>query len=469
MDNSKLIITLKTMNDEELRLFKRFVNSKHFNQHKHVAQLFELIRPQLRYKNFGLSKLEAFNQLFVQIPYNDKKIRDVMSYLYKVLEKFLAYRDLHDKEISELISLSRSYRQRHLWKQFDSTIKRSKNVLKNSAVKDMNFHYSHYQLEQEQFYALTDNKRPTRTNLQQVIDSLDISYFANRLRQTCFMLSHSNVYKAEYDLGMINDIIKEVKRKQLFRTPAVGIYYYVFLALTETDNQQHFKQLKKELITNGHLFGKEEMRDIYLLVINSRVRHLKQDRRDLMQETLELYKTGIEKGYLISGGEISRFTYENTITVALGLEQYDWTRQFIEQYESLLDPVYRKETYHKNLAKLNYSEKKYGQALQLLQTTALSDDVYISLDTKIIMAKIYYELDDVDALDSLTGSFQVFIRRKKALGYQRLHYQNFINCLKKLTTLNQYNKEAKQALSDEFKALNPLPEKYWFLQQLKVM
>ncbi len=274
------------------------------------------------------------------------------------------------------------------------------------------------------------------------------------------------MYKAEYDLGMINDIIKEVKRKQLYKTPAVGIYYYVFLALTETDNHQNFQQLKLELASNGHLFGQEEMRDIYLLVINSRVRYITQDRKDLMQETLDLYKAGIEKGYLITGGQISRFTYENAITVALGLEQFKWTRQFIEQYKNLLDSVYRKETYHKNLAKLNYSEQKYSSALELLMTTALSDDVYIRLDTKILMAKIYFELNDTDALDSLIGSFQVFIRRKQAIGYQRLHYQNFINCLKKLTGLNQFDKEAKLVLMEEIKLLHPLPEKYWFLQQL---
>lgn len=454
------------MNDEELRLFKRFVHSKHFNQHKKVVNLFELIRPKLRYVTFELSKLDAFNHLFPKQSYNDKKIRDVMSYLYTVLEKYLAFSDLHRKESSELISLSRSYRQRQLWKQFDTTVKRTSKILENSPVKDMNFHYQSYQLEQERYFALIDKKRSTETNLQQVVNSLDVSYFANRLRQTCSMLSHKNVFKTEYDLGIIEEIIKEVKRKELFRIPAIGIYYYVFLALSNADNPKHFKELQRELSTNGHLFDKEEMKDIYLLVINSRIRHINQDRHDLMSETLELYKAGIEKGYLLTAGQISRFTYENTITVALGLEQFTWAKDFLERYKGFLDPIYQKETYHKSLAKLNYAEQNYDLALQYLMTTALSDDVYINFDTKILMAKIYFEQGNIDALDSLVSNFQVFIRRKQTMSYHRILYQNFINSLKKLSLLNQFDRKAVLGLTNEIELLNPLPEKDWFLKQL---
>lgn len=466
MKNSKLIATLKTMNDEELRLFKRFVNSKHFNQHKNVAILFELIRPKLRYVSFELSKTEAFNHLFPTQSYNDKMIRDVMSYLYRVLEKFLAFSDLHRKESSELIALSRSYRQRQLWKQFDSTVKRTTKTLDKSPIKDMNFHYQNYQLEQERYFALIDKKRTTETNLQSLTDLLDISYFANKLRQSCYMIAHKNVYKVDYNFGIINEIIGEVKDKQLYHIPAIGIYYHIFLALTDTNNVEHFKKLKQELIANSQLFTKEEMRNIYVLATNIGIRFINKEQHQLMSETLELYKTGVEQGFLLSGGKISRFTFKNTITIALGLQEYDWVSEFIEQYKELLDPAYKEETYYYSKAKLNYSMQQYDDALQFLMITALSDDVYVNLDTKILLAKVYYELEDFSALESLVTNFQTFIRRKQDISYQRPNYQNFINCLKKLASLNQFDKEAISVLSEEVRNLNPLPEKFWFLKQL---
>lgn len=466
MKDSKLIATFKTLNDEELRQLYKFIHSPLFNQHKQVIQLFNLIRIKLRNKTFKLDKSTAFNQIFPGQSYDDKKIRNIMSYLFQVLESFLAYLNLHRLKSSELIELAKSYRTRQLWKQFDATAKQSTIALNHAPIKDVSFHYQNYQLEQEKYYASIDKKRTTETNLQAVTDSLDISYFANRLKQTCSMLSHRNVYKAEYDFGIINEIIKEVNRKQLYKIPAIGIYYYVYLALTETDNKQHFKQLQKELIANSHLFTKEEMRDIYLLGVNIGIRYINKNIYDLLSETLEIYKNGVEKGYLLTNGQISRFTFKNAVSIGLRLERHDWVKQFIEQYKDLLDPNYKEETHCYNLAKLKYSTRKYDEALQLLKKNALSDDVYVNLDTKILLAKVYYELEDFDAIESLISSFQAFIRRKQAISYQRSNYQNFINALRKLVNLNQFDKAARNTLTDDLKALNPLPEKYWFLKQL---
>lgn len=465
MNDSKLISTFKTLNDEELRLLYKFIHSPLFNQHKQVIQLFNLIRVKLRNKTFKLDKLAAFNQIFPNEPFDDKKIRNLMSYLFQVLENFLAYLNMHRLKSSELIELAKSYRTRQLWKQFDATAKQSTLALEQAPIKDVSFHYQNYQLEQEKYYASIDKKRTTETNLQAVTDSLDISYFANRLRQTCSMLSHRNVYKAEYDFGIINEILKEVNRKQLYKIPAIGIYYYVYLALTETDNKQHFKQLQKELIANSHLFTKEEMRDIYLLGVNIGIRFINKNIYDLLSETLEIYKNGVEKGYLLTNGQISRFTFKNAVSIGLRLERHEWVKQFIEQYKDLLDPKYKEETYCYNLAKLKYSTRNYDDALQLLKKNALSDDVYVNLDTKILLAKIYYELEDFDAIESLISNFQAFIRRKQVISYQRSNYQNFINALRKLVNLNQFDKTARNALIADLKALNPLPEKYWFLNR----
>lgn len=467
MKNSKLIQILSSLSEIELRHFHRFVNSRVFNKHKHVIQLFDLILSYLKNDTYKLDKLTAFELIFPNQPYQDKKIRDVMSYLQRVLERFLAFQELYQQDSTELIALSKSFRKRSFWKFFDAAAKRSDNAQQSTPIKDMDYHYRNYQLEQEKYFALIGKKRATETNLQSVTDLLDISYFSNRLRQSCYMIAHKNVYKGEYNFGIINEIINEVNSKQLYQIPAIGIYYHGYLALTETDNIQHFKNLQRELITNVQLFGKEEMRDLYVLATNIGIRFINKDQHQQMSETLELYKTGVTQGIFLTNDRISRFTYKNAIAIGLRLEQFSWAKQFIETYKDNLDLNYKEETYHYNLAKLNYSTQQYNTALQLLMTTALSDDVYINLDTKLLLSKVYYELADYDALESLITNFQTFIRRKQVISYQRLNYQNFINCLRKLVSLNQYDKQAKQKLSEEIKSIHPLPEKYWLLMQLE--
>jgi len=466
MVNSKLIRIITSLNESELRHFHRFVNSRVFNKHKNVIKLFDLILNHLNNETFELDKTMAFELLFSDQPYNDKKIRDVMSYLQRVLERFLAYKELYQEDSTELIALSKSYRKRNFWKFFDAVAKRSDSAMRKATVKDMDYHYRNYQLEQEKYIAIIGKKRATQTNLQSVTDLLDISYFANRLRQSCYMIAHKNVYKSEYNFGIINEIIKEVDSRQWYSIPAIAIYYHGYLALTETDNIRHFKNLQRELISNVHLFSKEEMRDIYVLATNIGIRFINKDEYGQLSETLELYKTGVEQGILLTNDKISRFTYKNAVSIGLRLEKFPWVEQFIETYKDHLDSTYKEETYHYNLAKLKYSTNNYPEALELLMTTALSDDVYVNLDTKILLAKVYYELEDFDSIESLISNFQVFIRRKQVISYQRANYQNFINCLKQLTHLNLFDKKARSTLYNEIKGIHPLPEKYWFLKQL---
>ncbi len=466
MKNTKLVNVLKSLDNDEIRLFKRFLESKVFNKHKHVLALFGYINVQLKKETFKLDKTIVFQKSFPDIPYNDKMLRHVMSYLLKVLEKFLIYKELHRQDSTELIALSKSYRKRNLWKSLDSATKRASLAISRELKKDVDHHYQNYQLAQEIGIALTEKKRVTEINLQEITDRLDISYFANRLRQACSMLAHKNVYVADYDMGIIDVILKEVERKQFLDIPAISIYYYGYLALTEHENLSHFKKLQQELITHAYLFEQKEMRDMYLLAINIGIRFINQDKHEQMEETLELYKAGVEQRILFSNGRLSRFTYKNAAAIALQLNQFDWTEKFIKTYMEALDPSYREETYSYNLAKLHYYKKEYDKALKLLSITALSDDVYINLDTKIILAKVYFELGDLDAFEALLSNFQTFIRRKSVISYHRQNYQNFINCLKKLAAVNPYDKAAKRTLQKEFSDLNPLPEKYWFNVQL---
>ena len=153
------------------------------------------------------------------------------------MEKFLIYKELHRQDSIELIALSKSYRKRNLWKSLDSATKRASLAVRGETKKDADHHYQNYQLAQEIGRALIEKKRTTELNLQEITDRLDISYFANRLRQACSMLTHKNVFVANYDLGIIDAIIKEVERKQFLDIPAVSIYYsvsYTHLTLPTT-------------------------------------------------------------------------------------------------------------------------------------------------------------------------------------------------------------------------------------------
>ena len=95
------------------------------------------------------------------------------------------------------------------------------------------------------------------------------------------------------------------------------------------------------------------------------------------------------------------------------------------------------------------------------------DDLLHTMGAKIILAKMYYELSEIEALDNLIKSAQAFIHRKKVMGYHKEVYLSIFGLLKKLMNTNAYNKVALQQLKTEITNTKQLPEKDWLLEQVQ--
>jgi hypothetical protein len=84
------------------------------------------------------------------------------------------------------------------------------------------------------------------------------------------------------------------------------------------------------------------------------------------------------------------------------------------------------------------------------------DDYLITLSSKTMLLKMYYELDEYNTLDSLLGSMNTYL-------------QHIIHFTKKLLRTTPYGREQKEKLRQELEAANPLTERKWLLEQLDKM
>lgn len=457
---------MNSLSPKELIQLKRFISSKIFNQNDQLVLLFDHIRKQLLGRKQDFTKPLAFRVVFGKKEYDNKEMLHLMSNLFKLCERFLTYVELYQDNRLQSLALCKSYRKRNIPKLLTPSLKKTAAQIHQTPKRNIDYHESIFELEQEVYVSLLTKKRSTDTNLQEVSNQLDIVYFAKKLRQCCTMLAQQNVYNTSFDYSIADQVIKEVEQKQLYSIPAIGIYYYAFKAQQDTENIDYFKQLQQQLVTHSALFEPTELGQIYLMAINTGIKWLNKGELKLMKELLELYKSGITSRVLLFNDQLSRFTYKNTLTLAIRLKEYEWADLFIHDYKELLPEGYREETFSYSLAHLRYAQKKYNEALNSLIITAISDDVYVNLDTKALLIRIYYEQKEFDALEAQVESFKTFIRRKKMIGYQRAHYQNFIYAVNKLIRLNSFDKSAKAKLRQEITDLEPLLVKYWFLEQV---
>jgi len=469
MQKSQLVNVLRTFSKKDIRDCRKWLESPAHNQREDVIILFDYLMEEGRLDNAAeLDKTVVFPLIFPDEEFDDAKMRQVMHFLLKSTEEFLTYQELTENEVQSHLALSKVYRKRKLNKLFKKNIRTLEKLQKKAPFRNRDYFDQEYLIQQENYAYLSAFKRIS-LNLQEVSDTLDLTFLTDKLRQSVFMLSHQTVYKNEYEIGLLDEVLAYVESKQeLLDIPAIAMYYFGYKALTNREEEHYFNQLKSQLIEKAHFFPHSEIRDIYLMAINYCIGRMNAGEAAFIREAFELYQIGYERKILIENEQVSRVTFLNSITIALRLGEFTWVEQFIENFQHYLEERYRESFVRFSLARLNFERKNYDEAMQLLVQVEF-DDILFNLNARTMLLKMYYEQDEFDALDSLLGSTNTYLQRKKVMGYHKSNYKNIIRFTKKLTRINPFEKTEREKLQQQIEEANPLTEKRWLLEQLQAL
>ena len=468
MIKSRLIEVLRTFSKKEIREFRKWLLSPIHNQREDVIHLFEYLFDADHLNNEALIDKEiVFEKIYKNEKFDDAKMRQVMHFLFKNMEGFLAYSEYESSDVQGSY-LAKVYRKRKQRKSFEKTLKNIEKNQKDAIYRDENYLYKEYQLELEKYkYNNQESKRVGTFNLQEISDSFDNYYISNKLKQACLMISHQAVYQANYDLGLLDNTIEFVeKNTELLEIPSIATYYYIFRTLVNLEEEEHFFNLKQQVIKYGKLFPQNEIQNIYLLMINHCIKKLNGGEKKFVLEAWEIHKKGIDENILLNDGILSRFIYKNFISIGLMLKLYDDVERAIYDYKDLMKKEYQESYFNFSLSSYYFEKGEYNKAMSLLSQYE-HDDVLINLNAKTMLLKIYYELSEFNVLESLLESMRAYIQRKKELGSRRIAlYKNIIRYTKKLLKVNPYSKAQKEKLKAEIETAKPLTEKAWLLKQL---
>ncbi|MBK8705451.1 MAG: hypothetical protein IPN33_19075 [Saprospiraceae bacterium] len=466
MENSYLIAVLKSLNKKEQRELRKWLDSPVHNQREDVALLFDYLTTGDHLDNEKyLRKEKIYAKIFGAEPMDDAKLRQTVHFLTKAVEEYLIVQDLVEDELHSRITLAGVYRKRKLDKPMQRALKNAQEAITAFPYRDDQYFRNDYLFQLELYTSMEGKQRTTQMNLQEVSDALELTFIIEKLRQTCRMLSHQAVYKAGYDTGLLEAVLDYVEQHNKLAVPAIAIYYYIYRANLQKDNPQHFEQLKQQIQQHGQVFPHSELREIYLMALNYCIGKMNAGETAFVREAFELYRRGFEMGILIENQIVSRWTFLNVILIGLRLKEFAWAGTFIKQYQQFLEPRYRENFVHYCQARLLYEQKKYKEAQRLLVQVEY-DDMLINLNAKSMLLKMFYEEEELDALESLLESMRTYLQRKEVIGYHKANYQNIIRYTKKLLRVTPRNKEQKEKLRQEIQHANPLTEKEWLLEML---
>lgn len=464
MIQSKFIRLHQMLNPSEHRLLKKWVRSPIHNQREDVVQLFDFIYSRAALTKITLQKERAFSYLFPKEKYDMYKINHVISYAYKVLEEFIEYLETVSLDKNRQKNKIKAYSKRNVIISARKVLQKSKQKLLQDKHRSSAFYLHAYELEVHQFELEGTNNRVQKNNLPTLFSNLSNFFIITTLRYAYIAASHSNVYKVAYEIPMLTAVLEQAKRED--KTPIIQLYYFAYMALSHLNEETYYVSLKEHWEQHKTLLERKERQEILLIIINYSIKQAHSGNLPYIKEAFLWYKVGLTTGLLFNEKKLSQFAYKNIVALGLKLKAFDWIKSFIEKYTSYLSTDLQATYKGYVLAKYFFEKEEYNNSLEYL-TKVEFDDLFMNIDAKMMLLKIYYNNKSLDALEALIQSFKMFLQRKEIMSYHKNNYLNILALVKKLILVPNFDKSAKEKLYHEIESTEPLTEKQWLLDQLK--
>jgi hypothetical protein len=474
MHNSFLLNYFKYLDKKDRRELRKAVRSPFFNQKEEIIRLFDCLDKHIDSPKVPLSQAWVFEQVFPDKPFNALLLHHAASALTQLTRRFLAISAFENTPPQYQLSLTRALRQRQATKMYEHELKEAKTFLDKQPLRNAEFHLQHYMLLLDEYDYKRQHRREGDLPVQELSDNLDNFYLAETLRQACTMKAHQNVaQQLNYRQPLSEAVLMHLDLGKIENTPTIAAFFYALKAQNEQISEQndentegsYFEKLKDLLINHRHYFNHEELKNLYILAINYCIKQQNRGKITFIQEALDLYEVGLNNEILLENGSISQYAYRNVALLAMKVGDWKKAEDMLRKYKKYLPSIDRENFYKYNSAFLSFRQGNADKAMELLQETQLREPLY-NLDARRLLARIYFEKKEKDALESLTIASRTYISRQKNIGYQKDMYENFFVFIAKIMKLDKHSKAKKEALKAEIISTEWVAEKAWLLEIL---
>jgi len=155
------------------------------------------------------------------------------------------------------------------------------------------------------------------------------------------------------------------------------------------------------------------------------------------KERHQIYQKGLERSIWHSGIYFSSHQFLIIVQNGLAIKEYDWVKEFIEDYTQQMDPKDQADLGQFCWALYYFEQAEFNVAQDHLNNVKKSEDFTYSLQYKILLLKIYQAQDDLTEnnlethpINSVVESIKKSLvpsRNKKMSSALRDSYSNFIN------------------------------------------
>ena len=438
---------LNSFTKRELADLADFVSCDYHNTDRHVVDLLDVLREQVIYqRDFDeTTQCITYSKIFPSKTIPNKSLNQQqkslllakMAILLRLAETFLAHESLKENVACKTELLYEQLLKRNQVWLFKRQVTKDNKTLK-SQTEHGKAHYAHqFKVESGVLTYLYQNGLITKEdNLPKLIEALDIYYILNKLdfHFTCLSLSRFSAQKS-YDYRPMNAIEPLLQLPQYSNHPLIRTKL-IATALLQKNNYDDYVELLNLLNAYAENIPYQDLNDFYKIAGNFCSKKITEGHSEFYQHAFDLYRIMDGKKLLQEGNFMPISKLKNIISVSCRLNEFDWAREIIEKYRSILQKQYAESVYHFNMGAVAFYQNDFKTAIRhfiRVEKVNLSYD----MDCRIMLLKSHYELDneyDERSIRTFLLSERFIQSHKGLITRDKKAYKNFVRIL-----INIYN------------------------------
>ena len=475
MTDTKVIKLLRTFTKPEFRDFGVFVHSAYFNREKVLMNFYNLLKKyHPGFISINLSKENMYAKLFPGKKYKDALMRNTISDLLKLAERFLKNRHFEEQKFYGQYLLLKELTNRKQNSLFKINFKLADKFLDSEEARDEIYYQNKFLLEDEwrRNHVVNSSKMLFETdNLDKQSQSLHVYYITEFIKLYAILLNQSKYtfdYKFDFDLF---EAVREYLEKNFSGYSSIP-YIIVFLNCVKlylTGEEKYFNELKVLIKKHFKVLTLTDRKNIFIVLAKHCDEQIMKGDEKFLEEKFRIFQDFISTGAYLEGNDfMAHYIYETVAQNAIDCRKFEWAERFLNKYKEEVHEEFRENSYNICMAELLFSKREFAGSLEIL-SLYLPANVKDRIRLNILLLKIYYKTGNEISFNSLIESSKKYILRNKTVQEaSKIQFANFLKIINKIFKIRIDEKLSHELkpLSENINNCNELISKKWLTEEI---
>lgn len=439
----KLSELIKSLSMHEFKEFGDFLRSPLHNKSRKILIFYELINKNFEnFRSKVIYRKAISEYVYPGEKYNDQNIRTLISNFIKLLEKFLMYKQLEKDVSQQKLLLTKIFKERDALKNFEITAKELFDDMDREFNRNQDYYYRFINLKNTWINYSGENLEVNLDNLYyELSDAVDLLFIVSKFKTINSLLSRKyhtfgNIKLKFWGIDESKNYIKDNLTQIEKEHPIVYSEYLTLMMMLNPEKTKYFYDLKRHVLKNAGNYSMEELEEVYYSLTNYCINKVSAGDRNFLKNLYKIYKE-FELSKLYRNMKYIQYTdFLSIIINTLYFDDIMWAEYFYKNYRNKISSEFKKDT--ENLASgfILFHHKKYNESIELLNQVSYKNS-YFYLNAKEALMKIYYELGELNSLESVMDAMRHYLKRhREVLLIQYERYMSFLNLVTHLTKIN---------------------------------